>query len=182
MGFNLFNPLAIGNTVDITRIDETPIYKLGQRVLFTDTTVRNPNIIGDFAYIFALVDVIQFQPYLLDESQNINQEVRTRTPTTQVAFANAEIAIAQQDSLDSNNPTVSIPAGFYGFVLCKGNGFGLIDADDKIDGTFLRLAISGTSLITTTAKPQVSAISTAISTSSLVLPILLLGKKVPIQA
>lgn len=165
MGKKLFVPVALGNEADIIRITSTPLYKLGQRINVIDDKARNKETIQEYIYVFASINIIQFQPYTVITRQNINEECRLTTPPGALNFASNRVAVPQQTPLNELLPTVAIPAGFYGFAQLKGNGTVLVDTTYSAN-TFLRLAVNGTNLITTGSTPAIVAQVTDDSTAT----------------
>lgn len=129
--------VALGNYADLTTpsLLQSSFYKLGQII---DVENSDKTAKQSYMYIKSHDALVQYKPYVITPGGTDGAEVITAEMPT--------------DGHLAPGPTIGVPqvaftSGYYGFVLIRGNGYGLIGSEAHEIGDMLTVNDTSTTFI-----------------------------------
>jgi hypothetical protein len=132
MGIGILNQMAFGNMNDLTTPTAIRQYRLGQEIEVWNDLYNAKQL---YKYVYASINLLQYQPCVISISSTVGQEIIATTPFT---ILNSGIV--------SGAPQVAIPSGYYGFIEIEGDGKSLMTAAPYAVGDMLKLINNATAL------------------------------------
>lgn len=182
MAFQILDPQGLGNSIDLTRLDNFPRYKLGQIITFQDkTNVFHPNVVSKFMYVHGMNPVSANIALQIREDDTLNEEFRLEAAEESVQGTNnALIGVTGEAGIPSG--------GAFSFVQLQGPTILLVTAaaGNILVGNSLELKAQTTAAVKITGtdknnRASILALADQAATMQSRIPVLLLGNKVLIQ-